>query len=92
MGVPGLRVDGRDHSVRGDLPGDPPRPAVPFLSSRGRTGVGAGVGVGDPFDVLAGDQAEQPDCVSRGLVQDDPIVGQLGHGGQHRGRRGPARQ
>ena len=44
--VPGLGVDGGDHPVRGDPPGDPPPP------------VGA-VGALDRFHVLAGDQRQQ---------------------------------
>ncbi len=49
MRVPRLRVVHADHPVLGDAVRDPPpRP---------------GPGVLDQFDVLTGDQGEQPDCI-----------------------------
>jgi hypothetical protein len=53
VGVPGLRVDDADHPVRCDLPNDPPPRRITRI-----------VRV-DEFDVLPGDQREQPDRIRR---------------------------
>ena len=70
-GMPGLRVDGADHAVRSDFPGDPPPP------------VGA-VRVFCGLHVLPGDQRQQPQRVRRRVLTLRRIrAGQLG---QHRQR------
>ena len=46
-GMPGLRIDGADHAIRGDLAGNPP-PPVGAVAALGR------------FHVLPGHQRQQP--------------------------------
>ena len=54
--VPGLGIHGGDHPLRGHLPGDAP------------ASVGA-IGALGGFDVLPGDQRQQPDRLGRGRVE-----------------------
>ena len=55
-GMPGIRVDGADHAILGDLAGDPPPP------------VGA-VGALGGLDILPGDQGQQRQRGGGGLIQ-----------------------
>ena len=58
----GVRVDGRDHPIRGDLPGDPPPPIRPIGTVR-------------RFHVLTGDQRQQRDRVLLPLIKIGTLQG-----------------